>query len=236
MIGQPVYDMDGKELGKLKEVEGQYAKIDVRMAPDYWVRMGSIRQGQGGMLQLAADAEHYDRPDGLDQYEDVETRTTTTTEARGAARPARDTTARDVDTDETIRLREERLRAGTAQEEAGEVELGKRVVERTETVDVPLREERVVIERHPVNERVEGGQITDSNETIEVDLMRERAVAEKETVVTEEVEVRKEAAERTERVSDTVRKEELIVEEHGDVNVTGGDRARATEREQMRRS
>ena len=102
--------------------------------------------------------------------------------------------------------------------------LGKRVVERTETTEVPLREERVVIERHPVNERVAGGEITDSGETIEVDVMRERAVAEKEAVVTEEVGVRKEVTQRTEQVQGTVRKEELVVEGEGDL-VEGGRNA-----------
>lgn len=111
-----------------------------------------------------------------------------------------------------LQLREERLRVGKEIERAGEVELHKRVVERTETADVPLRDERVVIERHPVNERIEGGEITETDETIDVDVMRERAVAEKETVVTEEVGVRKEAVERTQQVQGTVRKEELVVE------------------------
>jgi uncharacterized protein (TIGR02271 family) len=122
-----------------------------------------------------------------------------------------------------LQLREERLRVLKEREQSGTVHLGKRVVERTETVNVPLREERVVIERYPVNEPATG-EIADTGETIEVDLMRERAVAEKEV-------------ERTERVSDTLRKEELVVEEHGDVDVTGdANRARQAEYERDRAS
>lgn len=112
-----------------------------------------------------------------------------------------------------LQLREERLRVEKVQEEAGEVRLGTRVVEREETVTVPLREERVVIER-----RAGSGEVVSDDldarrgETIEVDVMRERVNVEKEAVVAEEVDVRKEVTERQERVSETVRREELVVE------------------------
>jgi uncharacterized protein (TIGR02271 family) len=120
-----------------------------------------------------------------------------------------------------IQLSEERLRVTKEQEQAGEVRLGTRVVEHEETVEVPLREERVVIERTSVTGQVTPGEITGTSETIEVPVMRERANIEKEAVVTEEVNVRTEAVERTERVRETVRKEELVVDEEGDVNVAG---------------
>ena len=136
-----------------------------------------------------------------------------------------------------IQLREERLSVQKEQEEAGEVRLGKRVVEHEETLNVPVREERVVIERTPVQGEARTGEITGTNETIDVPVMRERVEGEKEAGVTEEVNVRKEATERQERVQGTVRKEELVVEEQGDVDVAG-DAGHTTEqrREQTRRS
>ncbi len=112
-----------------------------------------------------------------------------------------------------LQLLEERLRAVTQQEQAGVVRLGKRIVERQETVSVPVREERVVIERTPVQGEARGGAITGQDETIDVPVMRERAAVEKETVVTEEVNVRTEATERQEQVHETVRSEELVVED-----------------------
>ena len=113
-----------------------------------------------------------------------------------------------------LQLLEERLRAVTQQEQAGVVRLGKRIVERQETVNVPVREERVVIERTPVagQPRADDQELRDG-ETIEVPVMRERAAVEKETVVTEEVNVRTEATERQEQVHETVRSEELVVED-----------------------
>lgn len=205
--GMPVYDAAGNELGTVKEVRGDEVKINAPMQPDYWVRADAFGPSAEGRLVLMDNADRYEA----------------TAETHGHAATGMETRQGEVkETDEdTLQLREERLRVGKETEQAGEVRLGKQVTERTETVEVPLREERVVIERHPVNERVAGGEISDTDETIEVPVERERAVAEKEAVVTEEVGVRKEAVERTQQVQGTVRKEELVVDGEGDV-VQGG--------------
>ncbi len=134
-----------------------------------------------------------------------------------------------------IQLSEERLRVAKEQEQAGEVRLGTRVVEREETVEVPLREERVVIERTAVQGEARPGEITGTSETIEVPVTRERANIEKEAVVTEEVGVRTEAVEHTERVQATVRKEELVVDQEGDVDVTGDARRTSEQDREQRR-
>lgn len=149
--------------------------------------------------------------------------------ARQQAAPmptGRRTERHDSDGPYHLQLREERLRVEKVQEEAGEVRLGKRVVEREETVNVPLREERVIIERRAGSGEVSDRPITDG-ETIEVDLMRERVNVEKEAVVAEEVSVRKDVTERQERVSETVRREELVVEgDEGMIAKTKEDAAR----------
>jgi uncharacterized protein (TIGR02271 family) len=123
-----------------------------------------------------------------------------------------------------LQLLEERLRAVAQREHAGTVRLGKRITEREETVEVPLREERVVIERQPGSGEVTGEAITDTDETIEVPVMKERAVVDKETVVRETVAARTETTARTERVQDTVRREELDVEGDGEVITEGENR------------
>jgi len=113
-----------------------------------------------------------------------------------------------------LQLLEERLRVNKEQYQAGQVRLGKRMVEHTETVNVPVREERVIIERTAGSGRVTAGDLeVGDNETVEVSVMRERVNVEKETVVAEEVNVRTEAVERQEQVSETVRREELEVED-----------------------
>ena len=136
---------------------------------------------------------------------------------------------------ERIQLREERPVVERQQEAAGEVRLGKRVTEREETVEVPVREERVVIERTPVQGEARGGEITGREETIEVPVMRERANVEKETVVTEEVNVRTEATERQEQVQTTLRKEELDVEGDAGVVTDRQSTSRTTDHEHGQR-
>ena len=136
---------------------------------------------------------------------------------------------------ERIQLREERPRIETEQEQAGEVRLGTRVTERQETVEVPVREERVVIERTPMQGEPARGEITGQGETIDVPVTRERPVVEKETVVAEEVNVHKETTERQEPVQTTLRKEELAVEGEGNAVADSARAARTTEADRERR-
>ena len=225
MVGSPVYGEDGNQLGKVKEVRGRYFKVDARMQPDYWLRADSV-QTSGDRLVVMGDAEPVQNPD----FDETETRAgatsaaTTQRETEMHAGTGSVSAAGHTTTDnESIQLREERLRVDREQEQAGTVHLGKRVVEEQETVNVPVREERVVIERQPVEgERTTGGEIRDTNETIDVPVTRERADVQKETVVAEEVNVRKESTERQEQVQATVRKEELDVQGDG-TQVTGGN-------------
>jgi len=243
--GQPVYDADGNELGTVKEVRGSYFKVDAPMAPDYWLRSDALSAtGADGGIVVMAGAEHYSEP-GADmetQTRTTETHThdmdTTVTRDRDLAATGYATTQR-AEGDQTLELREERLRVDKEREQAGEVRLGKRVVEETESVDVPLREERVVIERHAGSGQAVGGEIRDAGEEIEVPVMKERAEVEKETVVAEEVGVRKETVERTEQVQETLRREELEVEGEGNVTTDRGNlnapRTPGYEREQPRR-
>jgi uncharacterized protein (TIGR02271 family) len=87
------------------------------------------------------------------------------------------------------------------------------VLERPVEQDVTLREERVEVERRPVDRPV-GTVPADAfrERSIEVTATGEEAVVQKDARVIEEVVVRKQAEERTETVRDTVRKTEVEVE------------------------
>lgn len=129
-----------------------------------------------------------------------------------------------------VELREERLRVEKQPREAGALRISRRIVERTETVEVPVREEHLVIEPRPGHGRVRiGDRELREGESIELLLMREEIIITKEAIVTEDITIRKETVERTERVSGTVRKETLDVQREGDVvlHETGGDGGRA---------
>jgi len=130
-----------------------------------------------------------------------------------------------------LQLMEERLRATKQQEQAGQVTLGKRITEHTETVNVPVREERVVIERTAASGETPARGDIGSEQTIDVPVMRERVEVEKQAFVREEVGVRKEATERTQQVQDTVRREELDVKDGQELV---GDTATAMDERQRR--
>ena len=157
-------------------------------------------------------------------------------EIGGRGATGRETVGREMSSSEQpyrLSLREEHLTARKEREQAGEVQLGKRVVEHTESMQVPVTEERVVIERQAASGAPVQGTIGDkANETINVPVTRERVTAEKETVASEEVNVRKEAVQRTEQVQGTVRKEELVVEgdKGGNAQVVDESRRTGTER------
>jgi uncharacterized protein (TIGR02271 family) len=126
------------------------------------------------------------------------------------------------DTSRSIELREEELRAEKERVQAGEVRVRKEVVSEERTIEVPVTREEVVIERRPAAGSTASGRIDDEEE-IRIPLMEEEVRVEKTPVVREEVTLRKQQVQDTERVSDTVRREEARIERSGDANVRGGN-------------
>ena len=120
-----------------------------------------------------------------------------------------------------VQLREEEIIPRTEMVEAGEAEVRKEVVTETRTIEVPIRREELVIENHPSAEPAEGAG--DAGEATRVPLREEQVTVEKRPVVYEELEVSKRPVQDTERVSDTVRREEARIEREGDVKVRGDE-------------
>jgi uncharacterized protein (TIGR02271 family) len=126
--------------------------------------------------------------------------------------------------DEVIPVAEEELHVGKREVNRGRVRLHSRVIERPVQEQVTLREERVDVERRPVSGTTQAGALGGDpfqERTIEVEERGEEAVVSKEARVVEEVVVRKEADQRTETISDTVRKTEVDVEDERNVRGTG---------------
>ncbi len=126
------------------------------------------------------------------------------------------------DQTQNIELRAEQLQPVTRWQQAGEVELRKNVVSEQQTINVPVTREEVYIQR----QNVAGGQvsdtpITDDGETIRVPVGEEQVDVNKQTVVTGEVSVGKRQVQETQQYTDTVRREELDVDQQGNVNVQG---------------
>jgi uncharacterized protein (TIGR02271 family) len=117
--------------------------------------------------------------------------------------------------EEVIPVYQEQLRVGKREVDRGSVRVRSYVVETPVQEQVHLHEERVEVERRPVDRPMttaDAGAGAFKDRTIEVTATAEEAVVGKETRVKEEVVVRKEEEERTQTVRDTVRNTEVEVE------------------------
>lgn len=117
------------------------------------------------------------------------------------------------DEEASIPVVEEELAVGKRSVETGGVRVHKEVREIPVEEQVNLHEERVTVDRRPVDRPVDAADMKAfQNETIEMHEMAEEAVVEKRARVVEEVVVGKESHDRTERISDTIRKTDVQVE------------------------
>jgi len=129
----------------------------------------------------------------------------------------------------TMQVKEERLHAEKQPVHTGEVRVGKEVRTETQSIDVPVEREEIVIERRPALGQstgpIKAGDIG-QGEDIVIPVREEQVKVGKEAVVTEEVSVGKRTVHDTERVSGQVRKEEVRVDKEGEVDVRtrGSDR------------
>jgi uncharacterized protein (TIGR02271 family) len=205
--------------------------------PEEEARWYESEVGRGGVLVTARADGRYDEARAImlqhGAREAGAEGTMSSGEARGAAgtmergltRERPGTMDRETDRTRTVPLREERLEARKQSVQTGEVELRKDVVSEQQTIDVPVTREEVVIERHPVDrresDRFDTGDLG-KGETIRVPVREELVTVEKKPVVTEEVSIGKRTVQDTRHVSDTVRREEAVIDREGDVKV-GGD-------------
>jgi uncharacterized protein (TIGR02271 family) len=122
-------------------------------------------------------------------------------------------------TDDAMTRSEERMRVGTASQEAGRVRLRKYVVTEEETHTIPVRKERAVLETEPITDG-NVGQALDgpaiSEEEHEVVLHEERPVVETTAEPVERVRLGTEVTTEEETVTGEVRKEQIEAE--GDVD------------------
>jgi len=117
---------------------------------------------------------------------------------------------------ESIPVVEEEVKVGKREVERGGVRVFKTVTETPFEQDVKLREERVVVERIPVDKPATAADLGTFKEgTVEFRERGEEAVVGKTARVVEEVRVGKEVGERTERVKEKVRKTGVEVERTG---------------------
>ena len=233
--GQDLYDASGDKIGTIDEI---YLDADTG-APE-WALVNTGLFGTKSTFVPLRDASHHDGalsvpyekgrvkdapsidPDGelshaqedelyryyeLDASRDVEDRDASGTVGRDTSGPT---------TDDAMTRSEEELRVGTTERETGRVRLRKYVVEDEVTETVPVRREEVRVEREPitdanVDDALDGPAI--SEEEHEVVLHEEDVVVDKRAVPKERVRLEKDAVVEDETVSETVRKEEIDMDQ-----------------------
>jgi uncharacterized protein (TIGR02271 family) len=126
------------------------------------------------------------------------------------------------ETSDTVRVpvHEEELQAEKRSTRAGEVQIGKRVTEEEKDLEVPRTREEVNVRRVSVDRDATGDeQAFTDGDTVRVPVTEEEVEVTKRPRVVEEIEVSKRPTTETQRVSDTVRREHVDVQEQGDVRV-----------------
>jgi uncharacterized protein (TIGR02271 family) len=203
----PAADVDVTDDG----VRVPFTKDQVKDAPNVDVDSGHLDQSEERRLYDHYGMTYSERSSdsGL-----PEGGTTDTRDARGTV--GHDTSG--PTTDDAMTRSEERLDVGTTSEEAGRARLRKYVTTEQETVTVPVKKERAVIETEPISgddrdQALSGPAI--SEEEHEVVLNEERAVVGKTTEPVERVRLDKETVTEEETVNEEVRKEHIEAE--GDV-------------------
>lgn len=199
---------------------------------DRYTYAEGLRRG-GYLVTVRSDQANYDRiidildRDGSIDMDEREAtwRSEGWTGYRAAAAGRTATSGSTAGQDEAIPLYEEQISIGKRDVSHGRVRLRTYVVETPVTEQVALRSERVEIERHPVDRAVSGGEAAFRERTIEAEEHAEEAVVQKNVRVREEIGLRKVAEERTQTVSDTVRRTEVEIEdERGTATRESGSR------------
>ena len=219
-VGDEVYGCDGDKVGTVAEVQSGYIVVEKGFffPTDYYIPTSAIASAGDGQVYLST-TRGAALNSGWDVVPNVQATTMTSGATTGTTGTFTDTdrmAATRVAADEEIRVpvMEEELTATVRQQEAGAVRIEKDVVTEEQTLDVPVTEERVRIERRVVDRPVSAADADAFEETvIDVPLRSETVDVQKQARVAEEVVVSKEATQRTERVTDTVRREEVVVDE-----------------------
>lgn len=112
-----------------------------------------------------------------------------------------------------IPILEEQLKVGKKLIETAHVRLSKTINESIESLEIPLKEEEIVVNRVPKNELVDVMPAASRYEgdVLIIPVLKEVAVIEKRIMLVEEIHVSKKQTEKTETHEVTIRKEEVKV-------------------------
>ena len=191
------------------EVMNRYDPIDIDERTSHWRSQGW--SGYDESAPMLTDSEIEKERTMYGQARTSSAGTSTQSNATtGTA--SRDTTGQET----RIPVVEEELKVGKRAVQRGGVRIYQRMTEKPVQESVQLREEHVKVERHAVDQPATEADMAAFKEgSVELREMAEEPVVSKTARVVEEVVVGKEQTQRTEEVSDTVRRTDVEVEQLG---------------------
>ena len=237
--GRTLLDRDGSRIGTIDAIylddqtgQPEWALVNTGLfgTKSSFVPLGPAFQSDNDVLvpydkQLVMDAPRVDPDQHLSKAEERRLWRhygldyDRTTRRRATDRGAVGGDVSGPTTDDAMTRSEEELRVGTTQRERGRVRLRKYVTTEQVQQTIPVRREKVRVEREPITDAnldaaTSGPEI--SEEEHEVVLHEEEPVVEKRVVPRERVRLDKDTVTDEERVAEEVRKEQIEIDDQDD--------------------
>jgi uncharacterized protein (TIGR02271 family) len=212
--GWQVIDRLGEKIGDVQEVQSDYVLVSKGLifVKDLYIPLDAIEKVNAADQTVVLNVHK----SAIDE--------TAWSQAPAAGSHAGAFAEGTAEDDAVLTVKEERIRADKARKKTGEVAVGKRVVEQQADMEVPVTREEVEVTRRRVDRPAKANEtFTEDEATIRVPVTAEEVNVTKEPRVVEEVVVSKRPVTETKRVSDTVRREEVILDEAGDARLNSDD-------------
>jgi uncharacterized protein (TIGR02271 family) len=222
--GSNVYGSDGEKVGSVIAIEPAYIVVEKGFffPTDYYIPVSAISTvaEDGVYLSVTKEAalnQGWDSAPAADyattNYAAGEFADASLVGSDVAAGVGMTSGATDADTIR-VPVYEEELTATTRERELGDVRVIKDVVTEEQSIDVPVTEERIRVTRRTVDRPATAADAFEKEEiVIEVPVHSEEVDVQKRVRVAEEVEIAKERVQRTEHVTDRVRREEVRIDD-----------------------
>jgi len=198
-----VHAQSGEEARRASEILDEYGAVDVdERASQYGYSRNS------GTMSNVVTNENSDTMSNVVANENSDTRS--------------NVVANEIDSDDTLKVIKEDVQVGKREVDTGGVRIRSRIVERPVEEQLRLREERVTVQRNPVDRPATAADLQNFKEG-EIEMRESAEVADvtKQARVVEEVKLSKDVDERVETVRETARDTQVDVENLEDTNVSG---------------
>ena len=231
-MGMQVHAADGGKVGKIVGLDNSQIVVEKGFffPSDHAIPISAVDSADDDnvYLRITKDEALNQKWDSSGSYADSTSVGSTTglaasrmDDTKSADRMAAGRTSTVAGGNDTINVpvHAEELSATKRSVDAGRVTINKDVVSEERTLEVPITEERVRVTRRAVNRDATGGDAFQGG-TIEVPVRTEQVDMQKRVRVAEEVEVAKEAVQKTRQVTGTVRREVVDVQDDSRVDVS----------------